>query len=328
VLLLALLLAMVASQPARAQENRAAALSWRAALDLRDLPARTRPAALSVSIDAAEAARLGARPLVSLALNGNVIARRFAAASGPTVVNARPEERLLSVRNRVDIAVTLPFCTGPGCQQVLGSVRLAEPLQIGLGPVRADLTDFSQLPTRLRSGVAIEAQDAPSRAFAELAMAALAPRAPVTEQALARIVVSQQPPAGTRPPLRFDQGPVALQRSDGALLASSAALEGLTVVQLLGSLERPVIWVRPGKRLPSELELDEGDVALFDHGGRVLAFAARDGAVVVANQTEAAQRERETRLRRLALLAIWVLITLATLLILRRLPPPRQAGAA
>ena len=123
-----------------------AVLSWRADLDLRDLPARTRPAALSVSIDAAEAARAGARPLVSRALNGNVVTRRFAAADGLTVLSARPEDRLLSVSNRVGIAVSLPFCTGSTCGQALDGVRLAEPLRLALEPVRADLTDFSQLP--------------------------------------------------------------------------------------------------------------------------------------------------------------------------------------
>jgi len=324
-----MLLAIGALQPARAQEADAAALSWQARVDLRDLPARTRPAGLSVSIDAAEAARSGARPLVSLALNGNVVARRFAAADGPTILSARPEDRLLSVRNRVDIAVTLPFCTGSGCRQALDGVRLAEPVRVALGPVRADLTDFSQLPTRLRPGVAIEAPDAAGQVLAELAKAALASNAPVSEVARARIVVSQQPPAGTRPPLRFDQGRVALQRSDGAVLTSASALEELTVVQLLGTRQRPVIWVRPGKRLPPQLELDAGDVALFDEGGRVLAFSTvRDAAVDIAYPAEVAQMQRKIRLRHLALLATWVLITLAMLLILRRLPRPRRAGAA
>ena len=330
-LLVGLVLLGCTAPPALAQGTaaaRTAARTWASNLDLRTLPADSRPAVIDVAVDAAEAARSGARPLVTLSLNGAVVARRFASRTGPTALRYEPEDRLLSIRNRLEVAVTLPFCHVAACADALDSVRLSRQPRARLGPVEPDLTDFAQLPARLRSGIEVRAEAPAGRQLAAMAQAALAPEAPAGEQAPARIVVSDQPPKGSNPRLRFDRGPVALRRSDGAPLVPAAALAGLTVVQLLGTPDRPLLWIRPGEQLPPSLDLDHGDIALFDSAGRVLAFSTQvDGAVEIAYPPGADPygQERATRLWRLSLLAFWILLTIGTLLVLRRLPPTPRA---
>jgi hypothetical protein len=181
----------------------------------------------------------------------------------------------------------------------------------------------------MRSGIAIDAEDNRGRQLAAAARATLAPTAPLDDRAAARIVASDRPPEGTSPRLRFDRGHVALRRSDGASLIPAAALDDLTVVQLLGTAEQPVLWIRPGDRLPQQLDLDHGDVALFNEGGRVFAFSTlEDRAVEIAYPpgTDPYGQERATRLWRLGLLAFWILLTIGTVLVLRRLPPTPRAA--
>ena len=322
-LLVGILLLVCTTRPALAQEA-AAARTWTSDLDLRTLPANRRPATIEAAVDAAQTARSGARPLVTLALNGNVIARRFASRTAPTTLRYEPEDRLLSIRNRLEVAVTLPFCRGQACAEALGTVRLSHAPRARLGPVRPGLTDFAQLPTRLRNGIAIKAGTAQGRQLAAMAKAALAPRAPVDARGPARIIVGERPPEGTSPRLRFDLGPVALRRSDGAPLVPANDLAGLTVAQLLGTPDRPLLWIRPGDKLPPRLDLEHGDIALFSESGRVLAFSTEtDRAVQIAYPpgVDPFGQERATRLWRLALLAFWILLTIGTLLVLRRLPP-------
>ena len=324
--LLGAILLLCAAPPALAQET--AGRTWASDLDLRTLPPGTRPAVIEVAVDAARAAQAGARPLVTLALNGDVVERRFASGDGPTTLRHHPEDRLLSIRNQLEVAVTLPFCSGEGCADALETVRLSHTPRAQLEPLGSDLTNFAQLPTRLRSGIAIGAETSRGRQLAEMARAVLAPAAPLDERAAARIVVGDRPPEGTNPRLRFDRGPVALRRSDGAPLISAAALDRLTVVQLLGTAERPLLWIRPGDRLPAQLDLDHGDVALFDESGRVFGFSTQaDRAVEVAYAPGADPhgQERATQLWRLALLAFWILLTIGTVLVLRRLPPTPRA---
>lgn len=317
---------LAAGAPASAAE-----VAWRYQLDLRDLPASTRPAEVSAVVDARVAARAGTATLVSLAVNGIVVARRSAAREGPTVVHARIEDRLLSTRNSIEVSAAAPQCLN--CEAALATARPVSAPRFRLEPPSGGATDFSQVVTRYRAGLAVRATSAEDRQLAALVKDALGPRAPADAKAKAVIHAGATPPGGVTPPLRFDLGPVRLVRSDGVEIASDDTLRRSTVVQLLRAGDRPLVWVRPGKAgaVPPELRLDEGDVALFDATGRTLEFSTkRDRAVRIAYGAgvDAYGANRTMELWRFGLLAFWLIATVFLAIVFRRLPRPQQSAAA
>lgn len=308
----------------------AAETAWQYRLDLRDLPASTRPAEIKVSVDASVAARAGKAPLIAVAVNGIVIARRQASNSGPTVIRAPIEDRLLSTGNSIEVAAIAAVC--PTCDAALGSVRPLDVPRFRLEKARQGATDFSQIVTRYRRAVALRVADPRDGKLAELTKAALAPRASVDARAGAAIHVGARPPRGSVPRLRFDLGPVRLMRSDGVEIVSDETLRRSTVVQLLRAGDRPLVWVRPGEAgaVPAELQLDEGDVAIFDAGGRTMEFSTRRDRAVKISYGPGVDPDgsgRTIELWRIGLLAFWLVATVFLAIVYMRLPRPRQSGA-
>lgn len=304
--------------------------AWHATLDLRRLPPETRPASVGVTIDAREAVQQDGSVRVAVALNGVVIGRARAEPHRPTPLTFAIEDRLLSTRNHVSVAVTSTeqSCSGSDC--TISRARLDGGFRIALAPATGLPVSFAQHATRFRAGVAIEADNPHDWALGELAAQALAPQAPHRPDGPARIVVSRAAPPGTSPPLRFDTGPVELKDRDGNVIYDQAALDRLTVVQVLTRGDTPILWMRPGSdmRPVGPIELDHGTVALFGRAGREIAFAPeQDHAVAVAYAADAQREARFGLYWRLGILAVWLAATAGLLIILRRLPP-LQAGTA
>lgn len=302
--------------------------AWHATLDLRELPARTRPAAITVVVDARAAARQGIPARIAVSLNGLVIGRAWASADRTTRVHLTIEDRLLSTRNHLAVAVT-GRCASGACR--VDGARLAGDPSIDLAPASEMPLSFAQFATRFREGIAIRAGDARDRALAELAVAAIAPHAPRHAAGPAEVIVSRTTPPGIEPDLRFDRGPVEIRDRDGAVIYDEKRLDALTVVQVATRGSTPVLWVRPGTggHPAGPIELDYGTLALFGPGGREIAFSgAQDHAIAIAY---AADTERDARLGlywRLGILAVWLAITAGTFAILRRMPPLKQPGKA
>lgn len=306
---------------------------WHATLDLRTLPAATRPTAIHFALDASDAARSGQAPRITVSLNGIVIAATAAKRSGPTRLSARVENRLLSTRNRVDIAVTAtaPRCAVRACD--LSAARLIANPVARLGYAQTASTGFSAHITRFRAGIAVTTERPGDGAFADRGIAALAPDAPRRDAGPARIVVSRKTPAGTAPALRFDTGDVHMEDEDGRLLYDGRQLDALTVVQLVEAGPAPVLWIRPGRDAPPPpvMDLDYGSLALFDAQGRVIALdPATDAAARIVYAQAAGREARLALYTRLALAAFWLLASIGFVFLIRRLPPllPAEAGAA
>lgn len=298
--------------------------TWHATLDLRELPANTRPATIKLRVDARSAARRGATPRVTVALNGLVIGRAWARKNGPTILSIAIEDRLLSTRNHIALAVTSMStrCAGSACS--VDDAHLATPIAIGLDEATAGPVTFAQYVTRFRSGVTITAASTEQRAMAEVFKRALAPHAPTGAGQPAEIVVSRSVPRGTSPALRLDSGPVEIKDRDGLVVFDEHELDALTIVQMTARGDRPVLWVRPGLReRPSGLiELDYGNVALFGADRREIAFSPQQDRAVSVVYASATEREAQLGLYwRLAILAVWLAITAGFLVILRRMPP-------
>ncbi len=302
---------------------------WHATLDLRTLPADTRPAAIRFALDASDAALRGYAPRITVSLNGIVITATAASRSGATRLNTALPDRLLSTRNRVDIALTAtaPRCAVEACD-LSGARLIANPVA-RLGYAGMGLSGFSAHVTRFRAGVAITAPRPEDAAFADRAIAALAPHAPRQGAGPARIVVSRDTPAGTSPALRFDTGAVRMDDADGKPIYDHRQFDALTAVQLIETGRTPVLWIRPGRNAvaPPAMDLDYGSLALFDAHGRTIALTpGKDAAVRIVYAVSAARDERLALYTRLALIAFWLLASIGFALLIRRMPPLRAAG--
>ena len=303
---------------------------WLTTLDLRTLPADTRVSEVVTTIDASAAARRNLAPRITIRVNGIVVAHKIAGSDGPTTLSATVRDSDIWTRNRIDIAVnaSAPACASRACD--LGDVKLIGNPFARLGGLPAIPVDFSQNITRFRAGIAVSTERPEDARFTALAIAAVAPRAPLRSKGPARIVVGLKPPAGSDPALRFDTGPVRIEDKDGRLLYDQARLENFTVVQLVQAGDTPVLWVRPGRNAvpPAAFDLDFGTVALFDASGRAIAFAPnRDLAVSITYASAADRAMRDTLYTRLGLIAFWLIVSAGFFIVVRRMPPLRPAGA-
>jgi hypothetical protein len=300
-------------------------------MDLRSLPANTRPGAVAVQIDTREAVRRGYRPTLSLAINGIVLTHLPASGTEVTRLAMPLQDRLLSIRNRVEVAAAVPGCDTPACADALETVRLTSPARFTLSSPEAAPTDFSQLVTRFRAGVAVDAHGQEAQRLADLFLAEVAPQAPRTEQGPARIHVGAEPPAGLLPLIRFDLGPVGLRRSDGPQILSANDVAARTTVQVLRFGREPLVWIRPGAAVPTRMEFDSGDIAMFDAEGRDIAFSTkRDRAVEIAfpEGVDPYGGHRRTMIYRLVLLALWLVASIFLFRFFRKLPRPQRSDAA
>jgi hypothetical protein len=304
---------------------------WHATLDLRSLPANTRPASIVAIISLPEAITATVKPRITIALNGVVIARRWPSDRGRTAIRAAIEDRLLSTRNHVALAVTFPesLCADGACDAA--EAALDGTMRLGLEPATAAPLNFAEHVTRFRSGVAVEGHGAGNLALAELAAQAIAPLAPRSPGAPARIIVSRTTPLGVDPSLRFDTGPVEIEDRDGHLIYDERQLNALTIVQMTARGDTPVLWVRPGLGAPPRgpLELDYGRIALFGPEGREISFSReQDQAAVIVYAYDAAREAQVGLYWRLAILAVWLAASAGLVWILRRMPPMQPAKAA
>lgn len=305
---------------------------WQATLDLRDLPPGERPETVVAVVDARDGRRKGLDPHVTITVNGVVVERRKPSDDSRTELRAHIADRLLSTRNRIEIAVT---SEGAECGGALScpvdGASLHGPLRFTLGPAANDPVDFAQYVTRFRAGVRITAEGARNAAFARSALAAIAPHAPIMADAPTGIVVSETTPAGADPALRLDRGPVEIVDRDGAVLYDQNAIEALTLVQMTEREGQPLLWVRPGRsaRPPANMELDYGAVALFRPDGREIAFApGREGVLAIAYHEETLQDARMKRYFRIVMGIAWLAMTGGTIIILRRISPSPRPGEA
>lgn len=296
---------------------------WHATLDLRDLPPGTRPASIAAAVSVPRAAFAGAQtPRIAISLNGIVIARAWARPGESVRIETEVEDRLLSTRNHVALAVTSFGANCPDRACSVSGAELREPLRFGLTSATEGPVTFAQHVTRFRQGVTLTVADPRDRALAERVVAAIAPHAPCSGPA--EIVVSRTAPKGAAAPLRFDNGPVAIKDRDGRLLYGRAALDDYTIVQIARRGDRPLLWVRPGKAgVSAELiQLDYGDVALFGPKGREIAFSPdQDRAVTIAYAADAAREAQTGLIWRLAVVAVWLAITAGLVVVLRRMAP-------
>jgi hypothetical protein len=285
----------------------AARAAWSLSFSTRDLPPASWPAALDVDLRAPAG---GAAALATVLLNDVVLGSATVPPDGRLRLDLPVPERLLALESR--IAVTLHrAAAGAPAQLLPGSA-----IRLGAAPAPAE---FLALPPALAAGFEVLV-DAPGGVVTAEALAVplwllrgLAPGGapitvtPVEPGSVPRprgpfLAATREPPAGSAPPIRVEDGRIRMSGASGALELDGAA--PILVVQLVESDGPRGLWVRApsGQALPfpppfAAPGLDRGDVALLDRGGVAQAWLARPAPAVLASPA--------TPLDRSAVLRAW-----------------------
>jgi hypothetical protein len=145
------------------------------------------------------------------------------------------------------------------------------------------------------------------------------------------ISVSDRPPSGTNPRVRFDRGRVAVTDRSGRTLLDLGGFVGGAVAQLVNAGDYPGVWIKPlaadgSAPSPSELHLDHGDVAFIDGNGVALAMSTeRDTVVRISYPDQVSWLTVAERFRSWIIGGLWLFATAALLFILQRLFRRRPA---
>ena len=228
-------------------------------------------------------------------LNGRLLGSRSAVGAVPTILTVAVPDGLVGRDNTLSLRIQRPPRSGSCVTPAPGEpVQLLPSSALQLAPAGGPPAEFFQLPQMMRGGIDIVLPNEPARIREALGylIAVGVDLVPDDAQIAIRledkptvgdrpfIVVSALEPVDTDPRLRFDQGKLAITRSDGKLLVDLANKEAMpTVAQLVRTANSGGLWLRPGKTMPTPrpdttpIRLDRGNVAVIDKAGIALAFS-------------------------------------------------------
>ncbi|MBU8545961.1 MULTISPECIES: hypothetical protein [Roseomonadaceae] len=258
---------------------------WALEFASRDLPAGLRPEALEVALRATPDP--GGRPAVATVLLNQVILGGGALdAQGVGRLALPLPPGLLAADNRIEVLLNRASAAGPAQLLPSSLLRLAV-----AGPPR----DFLGIGAAFGTGLEVLV-DAPGGALvaeglnpllwvlrglvpagAPLRVTLAEPGMPATPDG-PFLAATMEPPAGSDPLLRFDSGRILLSNRAGRPVLDLAGLERALALQLVTAQGQPGLWLRqlgPLPPLPAAApRLDQGDVALLDAQGLVLAWSS------------------------------------------------------
>jgi hypothetical protein len=314
-----------------------------ALIDMRRLPAGRRPTRLALDVMVAPDGA-DRKAVVSAFVNERLLGSTVAATGGPTRLDLPLPGGLVGTLANLRVVIERDIAQGDcrfGPQgypaQILGSSALV------LGDADGAAHDFSDLTSRFVRGIDVllpgSAADHPTHVLGIVAEAAnqLSPNtAPVNVSYIADgsapaapqapfIAVSELPPTGTSPHVRFDRGRVAVIDQAGHTLLDLGGFTGGAVVQVLRAGNNPGLWIKPlaadGQApTPPDLHLDRGDVAFVDNKGVTLAMSTeRDALVHISYPDQVSWLTVADRFRSWIIAGLWLLATVILLLTLQRL---------
>ena len=229
--------------------------------------------------------------------------------------------------------------------QILASSAVV--LAAAAGPAH----DFSDLAARWANGVEVlmsrTALERPvqSASLITQVLSVLSPEtAPITVKFVSSgtapvpgapfLALSDIAPTGITPRVRFDQGRVAVADREGRTLLDLGGFSAGAVAQIVNSGSNAGLWIKPLSRdgeLPvtAELRIDRGDVAFIDRAGIALAMSTeRDTLVQITYPEQVSWLSIAERFRAWIIGGLWLLATVAFLLVLQRLFRRRTATAS
>ncbi len=315
-----------------------------ATLDVRALPADTRPARLILDVLVAPDGA-GDKAVLSLFINGHFLTSTVAASGEPTRMEQALPQGLVGTAANIKVVVQRRSAAGD-CRflpqgypaQILGSSTVI------LSPAGSP-HDFSDLATRFTDGVDVMVPPQAARDAQDTlplladTLSALSPVIAPVKVAFAGagatptgpfIAVSATPPQGAVAHVRFDRGRVAVKDRSGRTLLDLGGFTSGAVAQLVEVGDHPGIWIRPLAQTgqlpaPQALKLDRGDVAFVDKTGVALAMSTqRDTLLLVTYPDQTSWTTISGQLRSWIVGALWLFATIVFLFVLQRMLRRRQ----
>ena len=322
-----------------------------AVIDTRRLPAGMQAARILLDLMVAPDGA-GEKAVVSAYVNERLLGSVVAASGEPTHLDLALPGGLVGTGANIRAVVQRRSAQGD-CRfepqgypaQILGSSSVV------LAPADPHADDFADLAPRWSSGVEVllpaSAAEQPTLTLGLVADAldALAPEnAPITVRLSGRgvaplpsaafLAVSDAPPEGATPHVRFDRGRVAVADRAGRKLLDLGGFVTGAVAQIVTAAEHPGLWIKPlaadgALPSPEALKLDHGDVAFVDQNGVALALSTkRDTLIQVSYPDQVSWLTVAERFRSWIVAGFWLIATGALLFALQRMFRRRPAGAS
>jgi hypothetical protein len=321
------------------------------AIDTRRLPTNTRAARILLDLMVAPDGA-GEKAVVSGYVNDRLLGSTVAATGEPTHLDLALPDGLVGTSANIRAVVQRRSAQGD-CRfepqgypaQILGSSSVV------LAPADARADDFADLAPRWAGGVevllpaAIADQPTPTLGLVAAVLSALSPEgAPVAVTLTARnaaptpsaafLAVSERPPEGATPQVRFDRGRVTVVDRSGRTLLDVGGFEAGAVAQVVTVNENPGLWIKPlagedALPVPRDLKLERGDVAFLDTSGVALAMSTeRDTLIQISYPDQVSWLTVAERFRSWIVASLWLLATVAFLFVLQRMFRRRPADAS
>lgn len=336
--------------PAQAEVFGRADLS--VAIERRTLPSGTRPSRVVLDVMVA-ADGTGEKAVVSAFVNERMLASTVAAAGEPTRLDFSLPDGLVGTVANIRAVVQRRSAQGD-CKfepqgfpaQILGSSSVI------LSPAGAGAKDFSDLASFWADGVEVLVPaSAASRPLTVVGLLADVLNALSKEAAPIVVKYVDDPnippvpgapflgvgdvaPAGATQRVRFDHGRVVItDRADRTRLDVGGLATG-AVAQIVTSGAFPGLWIKPltsDGSLPVSpaVYLDRGNVAFIDKTGVALALSTeRDTLLRIAYPDQGSWLTFLERFRSWIVGAVWALLTIVLLFVVRRIYRRRRAVAA
>jgi hypothetical protein len=325
--------------PAQAEVFGRADLS--AAIDIRRLPAGRRPARLILDVMVAPDGA-GAKAVVSAFVNERLLGSSVAASGEATRLDLALPDGLVGINANVRLLVQRDSAQGD-CRfepqgypaQILGSSTLV------LAGADDTARDFSDLAARWADGIELfvpaAVADQPTIALGLIAQVInqlspdiaplkvnLIPPGGMPSPTASFLAVSDQPPTGASPRVRFDRGRVVVADRSGKILLDLGGFVSGAVAQVVTAGEHTGLWIKPVSAdgmapSPPDLRLDHGDVAFIDPTGVALAMSTeRDTVVQVTYPDQVSWLSIAERFRSWIIVGLWLMATAGLLYVLQR----------
>jgi hypothetical protein len=168
----------------------------------------------------------------------------------------------------------------------------------------------------------------------DLSVALVPPGATTPRPTAPFIFVSNEPPSGSTPRVRFDKGQVVVTDRAGNSLLDLGGFSGGAVAQVVNASGKPGLWLKALAAdgilpAPAEVRLDRGDVAFIDTTGVALALSTeRDTLLRVSYPEQVSWVTVAGRFRTWIIGSLWVLASIGFLFGLQRVlrRRPLKAG--
>lgn len=280
--------------------------------------------------------------VVTIALNGLLLASRPAMPGERSHLSVSIPEGLATTDNRIDVSV-LRQERGSDCNTlpIRQEARLLGSSHAVLAKADA-VADFHDLPAAFAGGVTLVLPAQPDSekvaAIAGLLGGMLSATTPLSVQFGGAVPegsviwLSDSPPPGTRAPLD-PSSRTRIRGVDGTPMVDAATLADASVVQLLAQGGRPVLWIRPGREftklagMSSAARLGYGDIALYDGSGRLFAMhSEREKLVDIQTEGEVSLADWMRENRIWLVLGAWLLVSALFAWLLRQTYLSRDRG--